>query len=200
MSPEYFVRWRSFSESFPVLEYDRLSGVFTPTPYFDPHLERIVTDTEVAFLIDGDYILFLQTNGVLETGLVSTRIVPNEFPRLEFCRQEDSVAEILATVSKTGCLRVRDVREGDFEPDRDDCFNFFDAIQISRAGLVAARINEIQLLVEDQGRYVRTDDGELIQARGYGIASPPLTEVRLLVDSAGKNMSTNDSKLIEVKP
>jgi hypothetical protein len=138
MNTDYFVRWRNYSEFNLVLEYDRQGGVFTPTPFFDPHLERIITETEVAFLIDGEYILFLQTNGILETGLVSTRIVPNEFPRLEFCRQEDSVPEVLAMVSREGVLRAPDFREGEFDPSQDDCFNFFDTIQFSRFGVAKA--------------------------------------------------------------
>jgi hypothetical protein len=200
LTAEYFVRWRNYSENCRVLEYNRLTGLFIPTPYFDPHLERIVTDTEIAFLIDGDYLLFLHSNGMLETGRVSVQVAPNEFPRLEFCRQADSVAEILATVSRAAILRAPDFTEGEFDPSEDDCFNFFDAIQISRAGLVAARIHEIQLLVEEQGRYLETNDQKLIQARAYGAAGPPPGEVRLLVDSGSKYVSSEDAKPIEVKP
>ncbi len=197
---EYFVRWRNYGESCRVLQYDRQRQVFTPTPYFDPHLERIVTDTEIAFLIDGEYILFLQTNGMLETGLVSSRVGPNEFPRLEFCRQEDSVAEILATVSRAGILRVPDLREGEFDPSQEDGFNFFDAIQISRAGLVAASIREIQLLTEDAGRYVEADDTRLIAPGNTKLAAPDPAEIHLLVDDAGRNISTDNADILEVHP
>jgi hypothetical protein len=200
MNPDYFVRWRNYSEFSRVLEYDPQRGVLTPTPFFDPHLERIVTDTEVAFLIDGEYILFLQTNGILETGLISTRIVPNEFPRLEFCRQEDSVPEVLAAASREGILRAPDFREDEFDPSQDDCFNFFDTIQFSRSGVVAARINEIQLIADDAGSYLDAHDGELLLSKNYGIPIPPLTITHLLVDGAGNNVSTDDTKLIVVKP
>ena len=162
MAIQYFIRWRNYLEQSRVADYDTTSRLLTPTAFSVGRFSVEETATEIALLIEDDYALFMSSTGTIECAQF-TNWVPGEFPQLEFCRQSQGVTEVIASLTKTGRLGVRNAFEGEAPPASTDQMRFFTSIAITPNGLYAATINEIGLLVEESGNYIVTDEEQLLE-------------------------------------
>ncbi len=166
--PEYFANWINFQEIRRVFNYNTATGVWTPTADAENRAEIQVLAEQSGFIIgnsdeaaDGSYALLWDADGNLKCGWVTDKIYAQDYPRLEFYRQTDSVPTRFAALGKSGILSVLSVTE-DVTPSGQDRLLINEKISLGKDGLLCKTVNEINLLTTSEGEYLISSGGEII--------------------------------------
>lgn len=183
---DYTVRFRNHTEDLVVFRYDRGARLLIPTGYDQLVTIERESDSE-AWLFNNEYVMFMDATGLIQVGEFSNKPVPNDFPRLDFCRQYTDVPEVIASLHMNGRLTVPNAFELDVEEDgslmtgdgqtldlgvsnaggaslsESDQMIFYGNIVFNRLGLYAVKMEETGLL-DIGGAYLQVGgQGQLLQ-------------------------------------
>ena len=115
---------------------------------------------EWAIKICGDYALIYDSEGLSVGDLV--RHVPSQLPRLEFFRTGCGIRTRITALSKDGMLMARELLDDASLPTGG--INLLGDVHIADDGTITADgLNEIWLLVNEDGDYICDDEGRLIR-------------------------------------
>jgi hypothetical protein len=146
LTSDYSLRWRNFNEDILLCTYNQASQSLVSSGRED--LLLIESDgNEMAFVLKDNYVLFMDSSGLVSAGQFSDRYRPNVYPRVDFVRELTDKPQTIASLSLDGRLTVPGLFELDV-PASQDRMTFFGNIAFTPLGLYAVSIAEINLSID----------------------------------------------------
>jgi hypothetical protein len=153
LTPQYSIRWRNWSETFTLMDYDPDLELLVTNRPWDSLFRIEHTGDQDAWIIQDQYALFMDINGRLDVGSLVIGAAMNAFPRVEVIRVVTEVPKVVATIFADGTLIVPNCTE-DVLPAGGDQMKFYDKISFGPRGLVATKVAEVSLIGPPDGYFV----------------------------------------------